>query len=281
MLEEMASVGDERIVSWQPHGKAFRVHQPEVFARTVMPRYFNKQTKYKSFQRQLHVYNFRRISKGMDTGAYFHTMFIRNKKAMSLRMSCKKIKGKKRSNDDAAVDHDHAASDPDFYSSGNNVNNNLTNVLQSDSILQACTTTTNEKKRGCSKRGGPATVFTAGSSDDHPDEEKQLLNCALQFNQEVPGCPSPPHQSIDWMYQTQTILSRDEQEQACSASEKGHDVSALLGGLNHQEKDGDEGFFAGKRFFCVERKTPLIEVFSPVAKGGGPTLGIFYMPRSA
>jgi hypothetical protein len=45
MLEKMAKVGDESIVSWwQPLGKAFRVHQPDVFARTVMPRYFKQQT---------------------------------------------------------------------------------------------------------------------------------------------------------------------------------------------------------------------------------------------
>jgi hypothetical protein len=85
MLDAMAMVGAESIVSWQPHGTAFRVHQPEVFARTVMPHYF-KQIQYNSFMRQLHIYGFQRIGKGIDIGAYVHPMFIRDKKYMSLRM---------------------------------------------------------------------------------------------------------------------------------------------------------------------------------------------------
>jgi hypothetical protein len=92
MLEGMANNGSQYIVSWQPHGKAFRVHQPDVFAKAIMPRYFN-QTKYKSFLRQLHLYGFQRISKGMDKGAYFHSLFIKNNKSMGLRMLREKIKG--------------------------------------------------------------------------------------------------------------------------------------------------------------------------------------------
>jgi hypothetical protein len=108
------------IISWQPHGKAFRVHLPEVFARTVMARYF-KHTKYKSFQRQLHLYDFHRIREGMDTGAYFHSMFIRNKESMSLQMTSQRIKGKKFSK---AVVHQYAAGDPDFYFMARNADNN-------------------------------------------------------------------------------------------------------------------------------------------------------------
>jgi hypothetical protein len=104
----------------RPHGKACRVHLPDVFARAVMPRYF-KQTKYKSFLRQLQLYGFHRIREGKDAGAYFHSMFIRNKKSMSLQMSRKRIKGKKSSK---AVVHQHAAGDPKFYSLWTDVDNN-------------------------------------------------------------------------------------------------------------------------------------------------------------
>jgi hypothetical protein len=300
MLEEMATTGDESIVSWQPHGKAFRVHQPDAFFRTVMPRYF-KQTKYKSFQRQLHIYGFHRITKGMDTGAYFHCMFVRNKKSMSLRMACQKIKGKKSSN---AVGH-HAAVDPDFYSSEiKNVDNdqyqdrhNLKNMLRADSILQTATTIKKEKSE-CRSKLGPATAFTTGCSDQHhnhpADEETPLVKSALLFNEEVLDGLSPSHQPIgseiglvDWMEHAQTILSRDEElastyqgYESCSAFEKDHDVLALLCGVNHQKHD-DEGLFEGKRFFCVEEtKTapPLVEDFSAVINRRGP---MFYMPRSA
>ena len=85
MLERIANNGYQDVVSWQPHGKAFRVHHPEVFASEIMPRYF-KQTKYKSFQRQLHMYGFVRTKKGMDKGAYYHDLFDQNNKSMCFRM---------------------------------------------------------------------------------------------------------------------------------------------------------------------------------------------------
>jgi hypothetical protein len=112
MLEAMATNGSQHVVSWQPHGKAFRVHQPEVFARTIMTEYF-KQTKYKSFQRQLNLYGFIRVNKGMDKGAYYHSLFIQNKKPMSLRMIREKVKG--AGNSQRCGIEDPKIEDPNFY----------------------------------------------------------------------------------------------------------------------------------------------------------------------
>jgi hypothetical protein len=261
VLEEVAKVGDESIVSWQPHGKAFRVHRPDLFARTVMPRYF-KQTKYKSFLRQLHIYGFRRMGKSIkDRGAYFHSMFIRDKISMSLQMACQKIKGNEKTSN--AVRH-RAAADPDFYSSETTEVGNYQN--------QVYAPFNKEMQRGYSKRG-PTTAFTTARnvSDKHPQEEDLLLNSALLFlNEEVTGGPSPLllgseiRINVDWMEQAKTILSRDEAPASPSyhhgcdsaAYEKGHAVWTLLLGVNHQ-KHCDEGFFAGKRFFHVlETKMP-------------------------
>jgi hypothetical protein len=308
MLEEMTMVGDENIVSWQPHGRAFRVHQPDVFARTVMSRYF-KQTKYKSFLRQLHIYGFQRIQgNGKDRGAYFHSMFIRNKKAMSLRMSCKKIKGMQNKTSNAVRQHHRRARvvDPDFYSmeikvdkDQNQDRRDLTNVLlQGDQILQESATIKKEK-RGRSSKLGPAAAYTAGSSDSQPDEEKPaLVDCDLLYNQEASGSsPSQSHHLIDseigllldWMEQDrpQTIISRHEQGLASPyhgyanpAPEKGHEASGLLHGWDHDQKHGNEGFFAGKRFFYVVETNmmPMVEDFNEVVNGGGR---MFYIPRSA
>ena len=94
MLEDAAIGGHEDIVSWQPHGKAFRVHKPQEFTKYILPCYF-KQTKYKSFQRQLHIYGFQRISRKElpDWGAYYHDKFLRHDKELCLTMSRQKIKG--------------------------------------------------------------------------------------------------------------------------------------------------------------------------------------------
>ena len=56
LLSLVGSVGPtskwDDVVSWMPDGKAFRVHQPDVFAETIMRRYF-KMSKYTSFTRQV------------------------------------------------------------------------------------------------------------------------------------------------------------------------------------------------------------------------------------
>ena len=268
MLEDMATVGDESIVSWQPHGKAFRVHQPKVFARTAMPQYFKQQTKYKSFQRQLHLYGFHRIKKGMDAGAYFHTMFTRDNKSMCLRMSYEKIKGNK------AVG-DHAAGDLNFYSSETNVDNKLTNALQSDRIphtpFSTTTITKDNKKRDCKKRG-LTTIVTAGSisGGHHFDVEKlSLLNSPLHFDREAPGAgPSPSHQVSDWMEQAHTVLSSCVEEHHVTPHNAG---DAALRRANYYNKHDDAaGFFEGKKFYYVaETITPMMEDSSAVVNRAG------------
>ncbi len=55
MLKFAAMESLEDVVSWMPHGRAFKIHDPKVFASTIMPKFFN-QSKYTSFQRQLNLY---------------------------------------------------------------------------------------------------------------------------------------------------------------------------------------------------------------------------------
>jgi hypothetical protein len=92
MLAVVKQEGKESIVSWQPHGRAFRVHNRELFSAMIMPRFF-KQTKYKSFQRQLHLWDFKRIAQGEDGGAYFHQYFLRGQPDQCKFMCRTKIKG--------------------------------------------------------------------------------------------------------------------------------------------------------------------------------------------
>ncbi|EED92211.1 hypothetical protein THAPSDRAFT_262668, partial [Thalassiosira pseudonana CCMP1335] len=73
------------IITWMPHGRSFRVKQPKLFASDILPRFF-KQTKYLSFTRQLNLWGFKRISKGIDGGAYYHELFLRGRPYLAMRL---------------------------------------------------------------------------------------------------------------------------------------------------------------------------------------------------
>ena len=85
MLETADSEGDASIVSWLDDEKSFRVHNQDAFVKRVMPRYF-KQSKYKSFQRQLNFWGFERILDGPGKGGYAHQQFVRNQPSLCHRM---------------------------------------------------------------------------------------------------------------------------------------------------------------------------------------------------
>jgi len=86
---------DTDIVSWVDGGNAFKVHDLERFVDEIVPTYF-KQSKYKSFQRQLYFYGFTREAssgkKSHTPGSYRHPKFVRGMKALCLAMAPKKTK---------------------------------------------------------------------------------------------------------------------------------------------------------------------------------------------
>ena len=97
MLDEVEKTGNEDIVSWQKNGRSFKVHKPKEFVVKIIPRYFSNQTKYKSFQRQLHLYNFQRIRKGPEAGSYSHPKFVRGFKKLSTTIHPAKKSNRKNS----------------------------------------------------------------------------------------------------------------------------------------------------------------------------------------
>ena len=65
-------------IARQPHGRCFVMHKPKEFVVEVMPLHF-RQSKITSFQRQMNLYGFNRITKGSDRGGYYHELFLRHK----------------------------------------------------------------------------------------------------------------------------------------------------------------------------------------------------------
>jgi len=109
MLTHLELTGQKSdVVSWLPHGRSFVVHNTKEFESSVLP-FFFQQKQYKSFQRQLNIYSFNRITVGCDKGSYYHELFLRGKRFLSMGIHRTKVKGigaRFATNPDA---------EPDFY----------------------------------------------------------------------------------------------------------------------------------------------------------------------
>jgi len=67
----------EHIISWMPHGRAWKIHNKDLLMRKIVPKYF-VQSKYESFTRQLNGWGFKRLHQsGNDFNAYYHVCFLR------------------------------------------------------------------------------------------------------------------------------------------------------------------------------------------------------------
>jgi hypothetical protein len=108
VLLQVENDGLSHIVSWMPHGRCFVIHKPKEFVDLVMPKYF-RQTKLTSFQRQLNLYGFQRLTRGADAGGYYHECFLRGMEFLCKKMTRTKVKGTKFK---AASSPEQ---EPDFY----------------------------------------------------------------------------------------------------------------------------------------------------------------------
>lgn len=107
MIQYAEREGLADVVSFFPHGRAFAIHKPRRFVVEVMSRFF-RQTRLTSFQRQLNLYGFQRISQGPDNGGYYHELFLQGRPGLSVNMKRTKIKGGTKSKSDPD-------SEPNFY----------------------------------------------------------------------------------------------------------------------------------------------------------------------
>jgi hypothetical protein len=94
------------IVSWLPSGKAFQIHQPELFEDILLHKYFPRQTQMKSFKRQLQYYGFDNLGDCIFAHPHFlqgqkhhcgqitHTLPTKSQKAAYATLQPRRVLGK-------------------------------------------------------------------------------------------------------------------------------------------------------------------------------------------
>ena len=91
ILERADVGGYNNIISWQSHGRAFKIHDVDQFGKHIMKKYF-LQMHLKSFKHQLYTYGFRKSDKRVaESGIYFHELFIRGR--LDLCSTIERLKG--------------------------------------------------------------------------------------------------------------------------------------------------------------------------------------------
>merc|ERR1719253_533374 len=94
------------IISWMPHGRAWKIHDKERLMSEVVPQFF-VQRKYESFTRQLNGWGFKRHQSGADFNAYYHECFLRGLPHLAVLLTrVKRGQGKQVP---------HVEGEPNFY----------------------------------------------------------------------------------------------------------------------------------------------------------------------
>lgn len=87
LMEILSNKDYAEIISWLPHGNGFIIYQKKRFALEIMPKYFKK-SKFTSFTRKLNRWNFVRITRGPETGAYYNQFFRKGETRLCMQMRC-------------------------------------------------------------------------------------------------------------------------------------------------------------------------------------------------
>ena len=72
--------------------RCFVVHNKKEFVDKILCLWF-RQSKWASFQRQLNMYGFQRLSHGLDKGGYYHALFLQNSPHLARQIQRHKVKG--------------------------------------------------------------------------------------------------------------------------------------------------------------------------------------------
>lgn len=114
MLDVVQEEGNAEVVSWLPHGKAFKIHRPKVFKATILHRFFGV-AKYRYLMDNFRSWGFVIFKNGRDKGAFYHKYFLQNQPRLTLHLSRAQMK-------DAMGDWSKTSTAPDFYRKKSPVN---------------------------------------------------------------------------------------------------------------------------------------------------------------
>lgn len=86
--------GGRDIATFLPNGESFQIRDHCMFEKQILSLFFPKMKSFASFQRQLNLYDFKRVGGvGADRGSYHHELFVREYPLFSRSMKRRKIKG--------------------------------------------------------------------------------------------------------------------------------------------------------------------------------------------
>ncbi|KAI2498160.1 hypothetical protein MHU86_16358 [Fragilaria crotonensis] len=91
LMEILSNEENSDIISWLPNGRGFVIHNKKRFSAELMQKYFKK-SKFTSFTRKLNRWNFARVTRGPETGAYYHDYFQRDNLRLCMQMCCQSSK---------------------------------------------------------------------------------------------------------------------------------------------------------------------------------------------
>ncbi|KAL7481377.1 hypothetical protein ACHAW6_007061 [Cyclotella cf. meneghiniana] len=84
------------IISWDTHGRSFKILRPRDFEAKVLPRFF-EHSSMASFQRQVNGWGFRRLTEGDNRNSYYEEHFLRSLPWLCKKMRRPKVGEKKKS----------------------------------------------------------------------------------------------------------------------------------------------------------------------------------------
>lgn len=77
LYEIVSNPNYQDIISWLSHGQGFQIHNKQLFAKRILPEYFDG-AKFTSFTRRLKRWSFVRVARGPELGAYYNKNFVEN-----------------------------------------------------------------------------------------------------------------------------------------------------------------------------------------------------------